>query len=406
MMAERQAEKARYDLMPDFYFDAVGTELGDPTAMTLVDLLGDVRGMRILDLACGHGRITRELARRGARVTGIDISVALLGRALSAEAQEPLGIIYVKDTSRRIRRWPGRGSAGSPATTDWPTSTIWTEPWAPFRGSSHLADGSRSRSCIPASPGGTRPRRAAGRTRAVTTSRAGGWPGTRVSGARSVPTTACSRPTSTPSFAGRTGTGARRAGRRPPPDQGFELEGAWFRYWALGGPTTEMEPVASQPPRRRGRRPHRMADAARTGAAAAGGVAIGYGGHLLADSLTGPVPLLWPWTADAGTSVPVDAGAAPLAIDLMTQRDNLRAPGGLWIGRPSTFVSASTEVRSVVSACSRWPWPADPAEQGLSAVAADIWASCSLCVLGNAHEMTMCDERHPDEQHPESNAQA
>lgn len=90
MMPERQAEKARYDLMPDFYFDAVGTELGDPTAMTLVDLLGDVRGMRILDLACGHGRITRELARRGARVTGIDISVALLGRALSAEAQEPL----------------------------------------------------------------------------------------------------------------------------------------------------------------------------------------------------------------------------------------------------------------------------------------------------------------------------
>lgn len=112
MMAERQAEKARYDLMPDFYFDAVGTELGDPTAMTLVDLLGDVRGMRILDLACGHGRITRELARRGARVTGIDISVALLGRALSAEAQEPLGIIYVKDTSRRIRRCRGEVRRG------------------------------------------------------------------------------------------------------------------------------------------------------------------------------------------------------------------------------------------------------------------------------------------------------
>jgi hypothetical protein len=32
----------------------VGTELGDPTAMTLVDLFGDVRGMRILDLAWGR----------------------------------------------------------------------------------------------------------------------------------------------------------------------------------------------------------------------------------------------------------------------------------------------------------------------------------------------------------------
>ena len=51
--------------------------------------------MQILDIGCGHGRITRELARRGAGLTGIDISGALIGMARQAEQAEPLGIRYV-----------------------------------------------------------------------------------------------------------------------------------------------------------------------------------------------------------------------------------------------------------------------------------------------------------------------
>jgi SAM-dependent methyltransferase len=91
-----QREPARYDLISDFYLDVVGTDAGDPTAATLLDLLGPVRGMRVLDLACGHGRIARELARRGGRVTGADISAKLLKKARAAEAAEPLGITYRK----------------------------------------------------------------------------------------------------------------------------------------------------------------------------------------------------------------------------------------------------------------------------------------------------------------------
>jgi ubiquinone/menaquinone biosynthesis C-methylase UbiE len=96
MMSSMQREAARYDLIGDFYLDVVGMEVGDSTAATLLDLLGDVRGMRVLDLACGHGRIARELARRGARVAGVDISDALLDRARAAEVEEPLGIRYLK----------------------------------------------------------------------------------------------------------------------------------------------------------------------------------------------------------------------------------------------------------------------------------------------------------------------
>jgi 2-polyprenyl-3-methyl-5-hydroxy-6-metoxy-1,4-benzoquinol methylase len=91
-----QQKPARYDLITDFYLGVVGTDASDPAAATLLGLLGDVRGERVLDIACGHGRITRELARRGGRVTGVDISGNMLGIARAAEACEALSITYLQ----------------------------------------------------------------------------------------------------------------------------------------------------------------------------------------------------------------------------------------------------------------------------------------------------------------------
>jgi 2-polyprenyl-3-methyl-5-hydroxy-6-metoxy-1,4-benzoquinol methylase len=85
--------RARYDAVADFYvsgFDSVA----DPATRALLDLLGPVTGLRILDAACGHGRITRELARRGAQVIGIDISGNLIAKARKIEHNERLGIRY------------------------------------------------------------------------------------------------------------------------------------------------------------------------------------------------------------------------------------------------------------------------------------------------------------------------
>jgi len=45
------------------------------------ELLGDVRGLRVLDLGCGQGWLSGELLRRGAAVQGIDGSAALVARA-------------------------------------------------------------------------------------------------------------------------------------------------------------------------------------------------------------------------------------------------------------------------------------------------------------------------------------
>jgi toxoflavin synthase len=44
-------------------------------------LLGDIRGKRVLDLACGTGVLARRLVRSGARVTGADGSEEFIERA-------------------------------------------------------------------------------------------------------------------------------------------------------------------------------------------------------------------------------------------------------------------------------------------------------------------------------------
>jgi 2-polyprenyl-3-methyl-5-hydroxy-6-metoxy-1,4-benzoquinol methylase len=86
--------QARYDAVADFYISGFDST-DDSVSLAFLDLLGPVAGLRVLDVACGHGRITRELARRGADVAGIDIAGNLIRKALETEQNEPLGIRYI-----------------------------------------------------------------------------------------------------------------------------------------------------------------------------------------------------------------------------------------------------------------------------------------------------------------------
>jgi 2-polyprenyl-3-methyl-5-hydroxy-6-metoxy-1,4-benzoquinol methylase len=87
--------RARYEAVADFYISGFDST-DDPASLALLDLLGPVGGLRVVDVACGHGRISRELARRGADVVGIDISGTLIGKARQTEQEEPLGIRYIQ----------------------------------------------------------------------------------------------------------------------------------------------------------------------------------------------------------------------------------------------------------------------------------------------------------------------
>jgi 2-polyprenyl-3-methyl-5-hydroxy-6-metoxy-1,4-benzoquinol methylase len=60
----------------------------------LFSLLGDVTGKTILDAGCGQGYLCRLLARKGAKVTGIEPAGPWFTYALQKEHVERLGITY------------------------------------------------------------------------------------------------------------------------------------------------------------------------------------------------------------------------------------------------------------------------------------------------------------------------
>ncbi|MFJ8282406.1 class I SAM-dependent methyltransferase [Streptomyces griseoviridis] len=63
---------------------------------SVLDLLGDVSDLRVLDLGCGSGVYGRALARHGAgQVVGLDESDGMIGYARARESAAPLGVSYL-----------------------------------------------------------------------------------------------------------------------------------------------------------------------------------------------------------------------------------------------------------------------------------------------------------------------
>ena len=79
-MGEGKQAAGQYDAMAKEYSadndDGVFNSLYERPAM--LSMLGDVAGMRVLDVGCGAGQLSSELVARGAAVTGIDVSAAMV----------------------------------------------------------------------------------------------------------------------------------------------------------------------------------------------------------------------------------------------------------------------------------------------------------------------------------------
>ncbi len=67
-----------------------------------VELLELESGDRILDLACGVGRHSLELARRGYRVTGLDLSVSYMDEASKRAEEEGLSAEFIQGDMREF----------------------------------------------------------------------------------------------------------------------------------------------------------------------------------------------------------------------------------------------------------------------------------------------------------------
>jgi SAM-dependent methyltransferase len=78
-------------LVVDFWRNALPPEVTLLETRLLVERLGLSGAARVLDVPCGHGRLAIELARRGCRVTGVDISPGLLAAARETAIAEGVG---------------------------------------------------------------------------------------------------------------------------------------------------------------------------------------------------------------------------------------------------------------------------------------------------------------------------
>jgi ubiquinone/menaquinone biosynthesis C-methylase UbiE len=83
----------------DFYRE----EMNNPA---FSKLMGNVRGKNALDLACGEGSNTRILARKGAKVVGVDFSERLIELASQMERKEGLDIEYFVSDAANLKKFP------------------------------------------------------------------------------------------------------------------------------------------------------------------------------------------------------------------------------------------------------------------------------------------------------------
>jgi SAM-dependent methyltransferase len=94
--------------MADFWREAIPPEATSSEVAFLDKVLRLAPGARVLDVPCGHGRHALELARRGCRVTGVDLSADLLGAAREASARDGVAVEWVLRDMRDLpAAWEG-----------------------------------------------------------------------------------------------------------------------------------------------------------------------------------------------------------------------------------------------------------------------------------------------------------
>jgi cyclopropane fatty-acyl-phospholipid synthase-like methyltransferase len=87
-----------------FLFDEQSWAAASAEVDQVTTLLDIQPGAAVLDLGCGPGRHSLELARRGYRVTGVDRTVAYLAQARRRAEAEELSVEFIQEDMRHFRR--------------------------------------------------------------------------------------------------------------------------------------------------------------------------------------------------------------------------------------------------------------------------------------------------------------
>ncbi|USH00876.1 methyltransferase domain-containing protein [Thermococcus argininiproducens] len=93
-----------FDKESDYYLQEPFTKYTKEEIEFLLEEFNLPEGAKILDVGCGVGRHSIELAKRGYRVTGIDISQKMLEKAKKWAQKEGVKVEWIKADATRFKR--------------------------------------------------------------------------------------------------------------------------------------------------------------------------------------------------------------------------------------------------------------------------------------------------------------
>lgn len=103
-MTEWFENKDFWEKLSELIFSADHWKKAAGEAEQIMSLTSIRAGANILDLCCGPGRHTLELARRGFRVTGVDLISAHLKQGIKRAAEEGLRVEWIQEDMRNFVR--------------------------------------------------------------------------------------------------------------------------------------------------------------------------------------------------------------------------------------------------------------------------------------------------------------
>ncbi len=102
-MSEWFEDEAYWERVYPFIFPELGSQAVENETDRVLELAG-LKDGDVLDMACGPGRYVMALAKKGFKVTGVDLSPFLLRRAMARAGEETVDVELVQDDMRRFVR--------------------------------------------------------------------------------------------------------------------------------------------------------------------------------------------------------------------------------------------------------------------------------------------------------------